>query len=146
MRLRWCVWVLPTLCIACGGNSADSSSTVPTLQVPSEATFEPTGTQSSGSGTSQVGLTFENPLKHCGALESYTAVARYQCDDGSTPLGGDPQAGQMARRGSSRSHAPPSPTDIMNSHIVDMYEVPCQTGPVTLYVCLYHCPDGQNPY
>ena len=64
--------------------------------------------------------------------------------DGSTPLHGDPHAGAAARLGSSGSHQEGG--GIEDSHIVDIYEVPCPSGPVTLYVCLYHCPPGRSPF
>lgn len=92
------------------------------------------------------GSALENPIETCGAREGYELVANYRCDDGSTPLGGDPRAGARARQGSSGSHLPHEPLDFANSHIVDIYEVPCPRGPVTLYVCLYHCPAGKSPF
>lgn len=93
----------------------------------------------------KAGLTFEEPIEACGPRHSYKLVANYKCDDGSTPLGGDPRAGAQARRGSSKSHMPHDPADFANSHIVDIYRVPCAGGDVTLFVCMYHCDKGQTP-
>jgi len=90
------------------------------------------------------GATLENPVKACGPGASYRLIAAWECADGSVPLGGDPAAGQRARLGSSRSHLDEPPDDPMNSHIVDIYEVPCPGGTETVHVCMYHCASGQS--
>ena len=85
---------------------------------------------------------FESPFPTCGPEESYGTIAAYICPDGSVPLGGNLRAGAQARVGSMGSHEPPSGDggfEPMNSHIVDRYEVPCPSGPVTVYICMYHC-------
>ncbi len=94
-----------------------------------------------------LGLTLEKPIEACGARESYVAVARYQCADGSVPLGGDARAAQQARLGSVGSHMADNDSNhFMNSHIVDMYEVPCPGATVKVFVCLYHCDGDKSPF
>lgn len=58
------------------------------------------------------------------------------------PLGGSPEAGRDARQGSMGAHQEGS--SFLDSHIVDLYVVPCPEGPVEVYVCLYHCPEGRS--
>ena len=61
----------------------------------------------------------------------YAFVGGWHCADGSVPLGGSPEAGAAARVGNVGSGP--------DGHIVDLYRVPCSTGPVDLYVDGYHC-------
>ncbi|MDQ3035853.1 MAG: hypothetical protein M3Y87_25845, partial [Myxococcota bacterium] len=76
-------------------------------------------------------------------------VARdFQCPGGSNPLGGDPAAGAAARSGSVGQHTVTGPgtgDPMMDMHVVDLYEVPCPSGPVQVYVCMYHCAPGHSP-
>lgn len=152
-------WLLASIfCVGC--NSSAGANTPPNTPVdvtlPRAAAAEPDtssttdedraapppvagATPDSKANANKVGMVFENPIPACGPGESYQIVANYRCDDGSQPLGGNPRAGAQARLGSSRPHMKVDPMDFMNSHIVDVYEVPCASGPVTLYVCLYHC-------
>jgi len=91
----------------------------------------PTAAPAIGSGTSR-----EDPLMACGPVDSYRRVAEYRCPDGSTPLNGDPGAGQQAREGNVGPNA--------RGHIIDLYRVPCATGGVELYVDMYGCPEMQG--
>ncbi len=150
------------LIAGCGAGATSATSTTTTVDAtrndaPINATDDAesgpgaTGEESAATtgvapGASAAGQTLQNPLKACGGSESYAMVARHRCSDGSMPLGGDPQAGAGARRGSVGSHVRTSGVDPTASHIVDLYEVPCPSGPVQVFVCLYHCPNGQNPY
>lgn len=137
-----------SLCVACAGS--ESTETPEPVEVSSggEATPGPGGVSGGEPATGvranayAVGRSFDNPLPVCGAGESYIAVSQWQCADGSMPLGGDPGAGQNARQGSMGPHQ--EGTSIMDSHIVDLYSVPCPEGPVEVYVCLYHCAEGRS--
>ena len=127
---------------ACGGSGA-ASTTDTTDETATTAGGAEQDSLPAGSGVS-TGPAEEALLKVCGPRVSYERVSQFQCPDGSTPLGGDWRAGQQARLGSTGSHLPEPPTDPMNSHIVDIYQVPCPSGPVEVRVCMYHC-DAQSP-
>lgn len=95
-----------------------------------------------------LGFDREHPVPRCGAMESYLFVAQeFQCPGGGNPLGGDPRAGAGARRGNvgPHAHAATGGDPMLESHIVDLYEIPCPSGPAQVYVCLYHCPPGRSP-
>ena len=82
------------------------------------------------------GQTHDDPIPACGPQHSYEIIASYQCPDGSRPLGGDRGRGSAARMGSTSPHMPGA--SVMESHIVDVYQVPC-AQPIEVYVCMYHC-------
>lgn len=111
------------------------------------ATPPPRGTVAGAPGSGAVGGDREHPVPACGAMESYLYVAgQFQCPGGGNPLGGDPRAGARARLGNVGPHAHgPERDPMMDAHIVDLYEVPCPSGAVQVYVCLYHCPPGRTP-
>ncbi|UJR86269.1 hypothetical protein [Sandaracinus amylolyticus] len=97
-----------------------------------------------GGGAGLIGADREHPVPTCGPQESYLFVARdFQCPGGQpNPLGGDPGAGAAARRGNVGPHAYSGPLTgdpLQDAHIVDVYEVPCPSGPVEVFVCMYHC-------
>ncbi len=153
--------IAAAMCVACGGASeAETSSSEPaaatsgderganqqgTTIVPvAAAPLATTPPPTAGAGTTGDGRDFDHPVATCGAMESYLYIARtFQCPEGGNPLGGDWRAGAGARLGSGRSHG--GGTGMLDSHIVDLYEVPCGSGPVRVYVCLYHCPAGRTP-
>ncbi|MEQ8458274.1 MAG: hypothetical protein RID81_01400 [Sandaracinaceae bacterium] len=84
-----------------------------------------------GSGTS-----LEDPVLACGPMDSYVFVAsEVQCPGGGNPLGGDPEAGQQARVGNVGANG--------SGHIIDLYRVPCPSGPLEVYVDLYGCPEWE---
>ena len=85
-----------------------------------------------------MGADLDHPIPTCGAAESYALVASHVCPDGTMPLGGDLAAGAGARVGNVGANA--------TGHIIDLYSVPCATGPVELYVDLYACPGGGSPF
>jgi hypothetical protein len=62
------------------------------------------------------------------------------------PLGGEAHRGAQSRVGSMRSHLEGASTSPLDSHIVDHYRVECPSGPVDVYVCMYHCPAGRTAY
>ncbi|HJL15114.1 MAG TPA: hypothetical protein RMH99_05630 [Sandaracinaceae bacterium LLY-WYZ-13_1] len=133
------------LVAACGGAGPEAAASTETSTTAertagAERSAPPPETSAPPPVAHRPGDALENPLKTCGAGDSYQRIAAWECPDGSVPLGGDAAAGSRARRGSSRSHLSEPPTDIMNSHIVDIYDVPCPGGTETVYVCMYHCP------
>jgi hypothetical protein len=84
-----------------------------------------------------IGMDREHPVPACGPRDSYDYVAsRFRCPDGTNPLGGDPRAGQAARLGNVGANA--------SGHIIDVYRVPCASGPVDVYVDMYGCPGMQG--
>jgi len=72
----------------------------------------------------------------CGPADSYRRVAEYRCPDGSQPLNGDVARGQQARQGNVGENA--------RGHVIDLYQVPCSSGMVELYVDMYGCPEMQG--
>ena len=150
MRRLWIALLLGMSAFGCattGGAGPTSAAPAQTMPPPPE---ESGRAQAYFSGADQQPpvsppSSQEDPLRACGALESYHLVAGYRCRDGSVPLRGDPQLGSDARLGSSSSHQPSAPGDFLSSHIVDVYEVPCPGGPEQVFVCLYHCPVGGSP-
>ena len=99
-------------------------------------------------GQALIGGDREHPVPTCGPRESYLYIARdFQCPGGGNPLQGDAAAGAAARSGSVGSHSVPGPgtgDPLMDMHVVDLYEVPCPSGAVQVFVCMYHCPPGQS--
>jgi len=76
--------------------------------------------------------TKETPVLRCGPKDSYVYVAKeFKCPDGGNPLGGNPQAGAAARIGNVGANS--------TGHIIDLYEVPCASGPRRVYVDMYGC-------
>lgn len=87
--------------------------------------------------TRGTGMDAEHPVATCGPRDSYDYVAsRFRCPDGTNPLGGDLAAGQAARLGNVGANS--------QGHIIDVYRVPCASGPVDVYVDLYGCPEMQQ--
>lgn len=144
------VMIFPLLAAACGGPPAPPAAPVVTVPPSAPGAQEPPAAPARPMATAEPpkappGLTFDDPIEACGPRQSYKKVANYRCEDGSMPLAGNTVAGRDARLGSSKSHMPGPPGDFANSHIVDIYRVPCPNGPVTLYVCMYHCKDKSTP-
>lgn len=133
---------------ACGGTTQTTTSPAEVDPSSNEAPPEettPPPEETTADPTLDPTSSLEAPLQACGPGQSYELVAHLACPDGSVPLGGDPGQGSRARQGSSGSHAPPAdPMDLANSHIVDIYELPCPSGPIEVFVCMYHCPEGQS--
>lgn len=100
----------------------------------------------SGQGSEGAGRSKANPYFACGARTSYLLVASvFRCSDGSNPFHGDLRAAAQSRQGNVGPHLPIANGDFVNSHIVDQYSVPCPAGPEQIFVCMYHCEDGQSP-
>lgn len=85
-----------------------------------------------------MGYDIEHPIAVCGTDESYVVVASHVCSDGSMPLGGAASAGAAARVGNVGANS--------TGHIIDLYAVPCASGPVQLFVDMYGCPGGGMPF
>lgn len=172
--MRHAMWLMTLLSIGCGATStAATASTTgggerPAISVrpitasTASATVSPTAmsredfeAQWAGSATAVpaprvapaspyaayggLGADLEHPIAACGTSDSYAIVASYVCVDGSMPLGGDPSRGASARMGNVGANT-------RTGHIIDLYSVPCPTGPVELYVDLYGCPGGGSPF
>ncbi|HEX7499235.1 MAG TPA: hypothetical protein VF524_02925 [Polyangia bacterium] len=106
----------------------------------------PSPDKTSGGGSDRAGHSKANPYFACGARTSYLLVASvFRCPDGSNPFHGDLRAAAGSRRSNVGQHMPAPDGDFFNSHIVDLYSVPCATGPEEIYVCMYHCEDGKSP-
>ncbi|HEY8431486.1 MAG TPA: hypothetical protein VIL20_24060 [Sandaracinaceae bacterium] len=88
-------------------------------------------------GRTGSGASPEDPVSACGPGDSYAFVAReFECPEGGNPLGGDPMAGAGARAGNVGANSA--------GHIIDLYRVPCPSGPVDVYVDMYGCPEMQQ--
>lgn len=134
---------------ACGGGATSeraepstersSNNTSGSASAGGDASAPPTQATLGGSGA-----TLEDPIEVCGAGESYQRIADFVCPGGDVPLRGIPDLGAAARLGSTSPHMPGA--SMMESHIVDLYEVPCARGPVEVFVCLYHCGPGASPF
>lgn len=90
---------------------------------------KPPATRGSGSDK-------EDPVMRCGPRDSYAFVAGYECPDGSVPLKGDVRAGGASRVG----NVGPNST----GHIIDLYEIPCASGAVKVYVDMYGCEEYEE--
>jgi hypothetical protein len=116
----WLSGGLAALVCACGGGTTPEAASA-----------------ASGPKATELGRSAEQPVVTCGPEQSYAYVAsRFQCPSGTNPLGGDVDRGRSARRG-----AIPSPH---NAHILDVYDVPCSSGNVAVYVDMYGCPEYEE--
>lgn len=86
---------------------------------------------------SRKGKTKEDAVPLCMADEGdeprsdYAYIAEYQCPDGSMPLEGKLRLGAAARVGNVGKGP--------DGHVVDLYEIPCTTGRIRVFVDGYHC-------
>jgi hypothetical protein len=137
---------LPLMAAACGGQQPPPE--VPTTEVPpapaGSATAESDGPveikdspkKAKPAAEGDAGADKENPVMRCGPGDSYKFVAGYECSDGTRPLGGDPRAGGAARRGNVGANS--------KGHVIDLYVIPCSSGPVEVYVDMYGCPEYEK--
>ena len=130
-----------------GGEVTTSSTTTTGTQVTGPGDSQPVGlAAASGSNPTgsvatgpALGGDADHPVPRCGARDSYYFVStEFRCPDGSNPLGGNLALGQRSRRGNVGANN-------TTGNIIDLYEVPCATGPQRVYVDMYHCPPGVNP-
>ena len=118
--MDWLSGGLAALLCACGGGTAPEAASAATT---------PQGTEQ--------GRSAEHPAVTCGPEQSYAYVAgRFQCPGGANPLNGDMERARSVRRGSIPSSH--------NGHILDVYDVPCTSGPVAVYVDMYGCPEYEE--
>lgn len=136
--------LLSALCVACGAPSeqragaqtsggelsvAENTNAPPPELPPQTEPPRPEGGARAGSGQ-----TAEDPVMACGPADSYRYVAaEFECPGGGNPLDGDPNAGARARVGNVGANS--------TGHIIDLYRVPCPSGPVDVYVDMYGCPE-----
>jgi hypothetical protein len=81
--------------------------------------------------------TADAPIPRCGARDSYRYVAaEFRCPEGGNPLDGDLSAAARVRAGS----IGPRP----DGHMIDVYEVPCPSGQVDVFIDMYGCPEMQQ--
>lgn len=115
--------------VTSGGEYADNTNAPP----PRYEAPPPEERQPQRSGRAGSGRSAEDPVAACGPQDSYTFVAgEFQCPGGGNPLGGDPRAGARSRVGNVGANS--------TGHIIDLYRVPCPSGPVDVYVDMYGCP------
>ena len=135
------------ICAACGGPSDASraggatsggeltvaeNTNAPPPEPPPQVAAEPAQTGRGGSGRSA-----EDPVVACGPTDSYRYVAgEFECPEGGNPLTGDPAAAARARVGNVGANS--------TGHIIDLYRVPCPSGPVDVYVDMYGCPEAAS--
>jgi hypothetical protein len=83
------------------------------------------------------GASASKPIESCGARQSYDYVARrFRCEDGENPFDGNWRAAASHRLGSTAARR-------RDGHRVDVYEVPCEDGPVHVFVDMYSCRSGR---
>jgi hypothetical protein len=114
---RWAAAWLGMGLVACGGGATTSAAHAP-------------------QGDSGSGRSAQDPVMTCGPRESYAYISRFQCPDGTSPLGGDIERGRDARRGSLKSPA--------GAHVLDVYDVPCASGVQAVYVDMYGCAEYEQ--
>jgi hypothetical protein len=153
MRLdRWMITTAAALTLlGCGGGASDDASgeaatsggelTVAENTNAPPPRYEVGRDEPAGGGRAPrragSGRTIEDPVSACGPRDSYLYVAaEFRCPDGGNPLGGDPMAGARARVGNVGENS--------TGHIIDLYRVPCASGPVDVYVDMYGCPEMRS--
>ena len=117
---------------------AENTNAPPPEQV-AEADLPPPAPSGGGvyAGRTGSGQSAEDPVSACGPGDSYAFVAgEFRCPEGDNPLGGDPSAGSAARVGNVGSNS--------TGHIIDLYRVPCASGPVDVFVDMYGCPEMRS--
>jgi hypothetical protein len=97
-----------------------------------QATQAPTAAASGNLGAG----TLTQPIGRCGPRDSYRYVAEgFRCSDGTNPFRGQLEEAARARQGSRKG--------AQGGHIIDLYQVPCAGGEVTVYVDMYQCPEQE---
>ncbi|PCC66659.1 hypothetical protein SAMN02745121_00614 [Nannocystis exedens] len=127
--------VLLLALVACGGpgrgGKRDAEPPHARAGAPGGKLFDDASVESrTGGGSGSA----EAPIPRCGPRDSYQYVAgEFRCPGGGNPFEGDAQAAAGARSGSLGPDA--------RGHMVDVYEVPCPTGKVEVFVDMYGCPE-----
>lgn len=77
------------------------------------------------------------PIPRCGPRDSYYYVAsEFRCPGGGNPFEGELAAAARARAGSVGPDA--------RGHMIDVYEVPCPSGKVDVFIDMYGCPEMEK--
>ncbi|HEY8380138.1 MAG TPA: hypothetical protein VIK91_26795 [Nannocystis sp.] len=125
---------------ACRGRGGDGGEARPPETVPAEPPlsgpklFDDVRVESRLGGAAG---TADAPIPRCGARDSYRYVAEeFRCPGGGNPFDGDLKAAARSRAGSFG----PNPA----GHMIDVYEVPCPSGKVDVYIDMYGCPDMER--
>jgi hypothetical protein len=135
-RRRAVLLALATLLAAsCGRRSKDPPPTPPTAPATGgERLFDDARVESKLGGA---GGSLKSPVPRCGPRDSYHYVAsEFRCPGGGNPLEGDASAAARLRAGSVGPDA--------RGHMIDVYEVPCPSGKVDVYVDMYGCEEMQR--
>ncbi len=126
--------VLALALAACGRTAKPSTAAPDAGGPPGERLFDDGRVESRIGG---VAGTAEAPIPRCGARESYRYVAsEFRCPGGGNPLNGDLSAAAGVRAGSV------GPTAA--GHMIDIYEVPCPSGQVDVFIDMYGCPEMER--
>lgn len=117
--------------VGCGGAAQNVESVKSTPAEKTDAPRAATTSKSKGQGK-----TIEDAVQLCLSDEDeprtdYPYIAEYQCSDGSIPLEGKLLSAARSRVGNVGAGP--------DGHIIDLYEIPCPTGKVRVFVDGYHC-------
>jgi len=136
MVLSGCNWAIVAAAslvfgIGCGGAAQNVERVKST---PAEGTDAPRAAITSD--VKGQGKTIEDAVQLCLSDEDeprtdYPYIAEYQCSDGSIPLEGKLLSAARSRVGNVGAGP--------DGHIIDLYEIPCPTGKVRVFVDGYHC-------
>lgn len=77
------------------------------------------------------------PLEECSLDAILGRLVTLQCDDGTNPFQGNPNAAHASRAGSTGSGG-------RCGAILDVYEVPCAEGTYSVFADMYFCPAGRS--
>jgi hypothetical protein len=106
----------------------------PSSPTSSERLFNDASVESKLGGA---GGSIKSPVPRCGPRDSYYYVAsEFRCPGGGNPLDGDVGAAARVRSGSVGPDA--------RGHMIDVYEVPCPSGKVDVFVDMYACEEMEK--
>lgn len=121
--------------VGCGAPAQNVESAKPTARIAKEA--PDSDDDDDRPRVKRRGKTIEDAIPLCMSDEDgeprsdYSFIAEYECPDGSMPLEGKIMRGAAARVGNVGAGP--------DGHIIDLYEIPCPTGRVRVFVDGYHC-------
>lgn len=121
---------LATLLASGCARRSEAPPSPPSPPVERERLFDDARVQSRLGGAAG---TVSAPVPRCGPRDSYQYVAsEFRCPGGGNPLDGDLAGAARVRAGSVGPDA--------RGHMIDVYEVPCPSGKVDVFVDMYGCP------
>ncbi len=129
---------VPSTSSSGGESSVLENTNAPPPALPEQPPLATSATAVAGryAGRTGNGTSIEDPISACGPGDSNSFVAgEFQCPEGGNPLGGDPMEGAHSRVGSAGGNSA--------GHIIDLYRIPCPSGPIEVYVDMYGCPEMQ---